>query len=112
MSDGESVSASASEAEVGSGASDVEECAFNCVYGDTEKISGPYVAVLMEEVGLKVTLKKHEEICGCDLKDPDATHFRITIGKDDTDSGIEDVDDVDQELDDNDSGFEDGDEEE
>lgn len=73
----------------------------------------------MEDVGLEVTNKEHEKICGWDLNDPDTPYFLQDVD-DDTDSGVEDLvagdDDSDdeamvgEEVDHVDEGFEDGDE--
>lgn len=117
VSDGESVSGS--KTEVGGGESDEEESAFKYDYGNLEEWD-----VLMEEVGLVVTMKKHAKICGCDPDDPNTTHFLQAAGDDDTDSGVEDLDDANEELeneggndeeaeafDDIDEGYEEGDEE-
>ena len=91
LSDGESVARST--AETSDGESDEETCAFKYNYGDLEQMD-----FLMEEVNLVVTMKKHEKICGCDLNDPNTTHFLKSVDSydDDTDSGVEDVDAVDE----------------
>lgn len=121
LSDGESVSGSKADANGSESESESNEkkCAFDCSYGDIKKISGRYVAVVMEEVGLEVTIKEHEKICGCDLNDPDTPHFLKDVD-DDTDSGVEELDAgnddsedeamVGEEVDHIDEGFEDGDE--
>jgi hypothetical protein len=122
LSDGES--ASVCETEVGSGSSDEEECAFDHDYGDIEETGGHYV-VVMEELGLEVTIKKHTEICGCGLDALRATHFIKGAESDnDSDSGEKVKDEVDEddvkddamdgdieEADGNGSAFEDDDEE-
>lgn len=99
-----------------------KNCTFDCNYGDTNKISGCYFAVVMEAVGLEVTVKEHEKICGCDLNDPDTPHFLDFLEDvdDDTDNGVEDLDAGDddsedeamvgEEVDHIDEGSEDGDE--
>lgn len=121
LSGGESVSGPKADANGSESESESaeENCTFDCNYGDTNKISGRYVAVVMEEVALEVTVKEHEKICGCDLNDPDTPHFLQDVD-DDTDSGVEDLvagdDDSDdeamvgEEVDHVDEGFEDGDE--
>jgi len=102
LSDGESVPGSA--AETSGGESEGEEVVEVAV-GDNEKIPSRCLRVVMEELGLEVTIKEHEEICGCDLTDPDAIHYLKTVtSNDDTDSGDEDQEDVDE-------GFVGGDEE-
>lgn len=89
LSDGESVKGSGSD--VGGGESDEEKCAFDVNYGDTKKISGRYVAVVMEELGLEVSVKEHEEMLGCNLNDEGAIHFLKSVTED-VDKDAEDGD--------------------
>jgi hypothetical protein len=97
LSDGESVPGT--KAEVIDSESDEEESAFNTKYGNLKKISGRYVAVVMEELGLEVSVKEHQKICGCNLDDEDAVHYlKDAADNDDTDSGAEDLDDVDKDA--------------
>jgi hypothetical protein len=121
LSDEEPESDSGSEAEASSGEGDGDRCDPAYDYGNLEETGARYKA-LLEEVGIEVPIKFHEETCGCDLDG--ATHyFEIANGggDEDSDSGVEDMDGsdediedevvVDMEADGSDSSFEDDDEE-
>jgi hypothetical protein len=94
LSDGKSVKDSG--ADVSGDESDEEKCAFDVDYGNTKEISGPYVAVVMSELGLEVSVKEHKKMCGCNLKDKGAIHFLKSVnnyhGTEDVDKDAEDGD--------------------
>ena len=119
MSDSESASSSDTGATIGS--SDDGECAFVYDYGDLEETGGSYIVVI--EDGVEITLKEHEETCGCDIDAEDAVHFLTSGGddNDDADSGVGDMEEADEDIkgedlggeqvDNVDEGFVEGDEE-